>query len=461
MTSNFFQEIQGMSPWLKGGIYGTEGSGKTFTMALIAIGLHRHIKSTKPVVMWDSESGSDFLLPVFRAAGIQLLGRKSRSLKELGSAIRHAQNISDILIIDSLTHAYQELLSAYKKSKRTGGFFIDMRDWGPIKDEWRAQFAHPYVQSPLHIIWGARSKNLFEDVFDAEATERTGQDKYSTVSVGTGAKAETESAYEPSILCEMEKVFAKATKGRKAKGQYSIRMTVNKDRSNQIMGHSFEYSPIDTATAVKECKPFQDILAHFDFIQREGKPGLAYSDEGSEGLFDGGDQASYYKQKREKDICLEEISEEIRRHFGGMDQASKQTRSDLMQEFFDTRSWKKVEILPLAILTAAREKLWLKLNGVTYTMRGGPPDEQPQDLDQQDDTLKKLEGDDIPPPKDKITKKQSTELYKAAREVYETDEKFLKEVGVAQLTDADASLVPHIQKMIDRKRSEKTANAAH
>lgn len=473
--SDFFQEIEGMSPWFKSGSYGTEGSGKSFTMALIAIGLHRHIKSTKPVVMWDSEQGSDFLMPVFRAAGIKLLGIKSRSLEELGKAIKKAPEVADILMIDSLTHAYNELLTAYKKTKKGGGFYIDMRDWGKIKDEWRAQFAHPYVQSQIHIMWCARSKNIFEDVLDVEATARAGgQEKYTTISVGTGAKAETESAYEPSLLMEMEKVFSEPRKGRKARGAYNIRMIINKDRANEIMGESFQYEAMTTADAIKACRPFKDVLPHFAFIQREGKSAIPFSDSTSEGLFEGAheDADSYFKYKRDKDICLEEIGEEIKRHFGGQTTEMKMARSDLMHEFFNTRSWTKIEGMRITDLKEGRERLWIKLNGAPYTLPSdiAGPDKSDE---QMDDELKALEtpaevnaevvdDGDIPAkaPERKINTKESRALYKAAREVYDDDVVFLKQVGVSKLTDCEASLIVHIEKMIERKREENKAAAA-
>ena len=52
--------------------YGFEGAGKTFTAAKIAIGLHKLIKSTKPIAFIDTETGSDFVLGMFEAAGIKM-----------------------------------------------------------------------------------------------------------------------------------------------------------------------------------------------------------------------------------------------------------------------------------------------------------------------------------------------------------------------------------------------------
>lgn len=45
----------------KVGIYGTAGSGKTRTASEIAIGLHKAIGSTKPVVAFDTEPAFSFV----------------------------------------------------------------------------------------------------------------------------------------------------------------------------------------------------------------------------------------------------------------------------------------------------------------------------------------------------------------------------------------------------------------
>jgi hypothetical protein len=349
--SNFFEDVNGISPYLKMGMFGTEGSGKTFSMALVAIGLHRRVKSQKPIVMWDSEGGSDYLHPLFAAAGIKFMAKKARSLLELGRAIPEAQSVSDILLIDSLTHPYQELLTAYRKKKKGGGYFIDMRDWGPIKDEWKERFAFKYVQSPLHIIWCARSKNLFEDVLDQEATERNnGQEKFKSVATGTGAKSETESAYEPSLLCEMEKVYA--SKQRKKSGAYKIRMLVHKDRTNFVMGRSFEYEIMNTKQAVEKCKPFADISPHVDYILSSKGKILEFSNETSEEIFDADDSAGKARFRRKK--ALETIESALKAIFG---QGKDPLKSAALEKIYGVITVTELELKDYETLEAGIESL--------------------------------------------------------------------------------------------------------
>ena len=50
----FFTPIGNTKPYFKAAFEGFAGSGKTYTAALVAIGLHKKIQSKKPVVIFDT-----------------------------------------------------------------------------------------------------------------------------------------------------------------------------------------------------------------------------------------------------------------------------------------------------------------------------------------------------------------------------------------------------------------------
>ena len=108
LYGNFFMEVANTKPYFKAAFEGFAGSGKTYTSALVAIGLHHKIKSKKPVVMFDTEKAAKFLKRVFNEAGIELLVRESRTLADLKESMKilREQQISDILIIDSISHVW-------------------------------------------------------------------------------------------------------------------------------------------------------------------------------------------------------------------------------------------------------------------------------------------------------------------------------------------------------------------
>src|SRR5882724_1396819 len=71
--TDLFVENDQMPRALKAAFIGLNGSGKTFTMALLAIGISKTYHGGAPVSMHDSESPvggavgpSDFLVPIFK-----------------------------------------------------------------------------------------------------------------------------------------------------------------------------------------------------------------------------------------------------------------------------------------------------------------------------------------------------------------------------------------------------------
>ena len=107
MNDNFFTPIQNTKPYLKIGFEGKAGSGKTYTAAEIAIGLHKRIDSKKPVVVFDTEESAKFLNKKFAANGIDALVRRSRSLADLKTTMdKMREGAGDILIIDSITSVW-------------------------------------------------------------------------------------------------------------------------------------------------------------------------------------------------------------------------------------------------------------------------------------------------------------------------------------------------------------------
>lgn len=236
-SQTLFQKATRTQAKAKVGFYGGEGTGKTITASLLAIALNHLCGGKKPVAFFDTETGSDFALELYERAGMELVTIKSRSLEDLGRSFREVPGISDVYLIDSLTHPYKELIETYQEAnrKRWGRRFLTIRDWGIIKPIWAREFSNPYVNSPVHVIWCARSKNLFEEVEDPEAGE--GQTKI--LSVGTGVRSETESAYEPSLLIEMSKEFVRDG------GRYLRKAVVVKDRTMRIDSHEFRFDAAD------------------------------------------------------------------------------------------------------------------------------------------------------------------------------------------------------------------------
>ena len=152
-TTGLFKPAENQTAYLKAGLLGFGGSGKTYTAALMAMGIYERMKAKglnpKPVYFIDTETGSDWLIPLFKARNIPLMVSKSRAFTDLTAGIIAAEAEGSVLIIDSVSNFWTEVQESYKKAK--GRVKLQFQDWGPIKATW-ARFTDQYLNSRLHII---------------------------------------------------------------------------------------------------------------------------------------------------------------------------------------------------------------------------------------------------------------------------------------------------------------------
>lgn len=308
---SLFKVAQNESAYLKCGILGFAGSGKSYTAMRIATKLHKHIKSNKPIFYLDTETGSDFLLSHFENNNIQLSVCKSRAFVDLLSAVEEAEKKADILIIDSITHFWTELLEAYQKKKKITR--LTLHHWMPIKQEWR-QFTDKYINSQLHIIMCGRAGWEFDFVEDSEGVKELAK-------TGTRMKAESEMGYEPSLLVEMEKV---RTEAGRIGGSFLHRAWILKDRFDKINGKFFDNPN------------FEVFLPHINLLNI-GKQHIGVDKkQDSQSLFNSDKSAS--ERFKQRDILLEEITSEIVLRFGRSDE-SKKAKIKMLRDIFGSSSW--------------------------------------------------------------------------------------------------------------------------
>lgn len=331
--TTLLQEAKMLQAFLKAGIYGDAKSGKSYTASLIAIGLHKLINSQKPIAYFDTETGSEYLLPtLYQPAGIKLISYKSRSFSDLLTVYKEAVGgMAEILIIDSISHVWAEIQRAYKQKYNTT--YIEMQDWQPIKENWGA-FTDEYLNAKLHVIVCGRSKEMYEQQINDKG-------KAQQVVVGTRMATEKNLAYEPSLLVEMEKVLDKHT------GFITPRAWILGDRFSQIDGKVFD-------------KPtFNTFMPHIGMLNIGGEHQGVDVSSSSKNLFNDDNDNNRYEYNKKKAIALEKIEAEMDLRFPSRTDAGKQKRLNVCKEIFGTFSKVEIEAMRLETLL---EKLTLLSN---------------------------------------------------------------------------------------------------
>jgi len=336
------KEAESTTAYFKCGILGFQGSGKTYTASLLAIGIGNAIKN-KTIAFIDTETGSDWLIPKLKSEGFKIYTKKSRAFGDLVDVIKEAEgNGIGILIIDSITHIWRDLCDSYdKKLNRKGR--LQFQDWAILKGEWKI-YTDLFINSSLHIIVCGRAGYEYDYDYNEDGTK-------DLIKTGTKMKVESEFGFEPSLVIEMERVTPskqimdelqeisdpKLKRQRKQTFKPHIgskwihRAHILKDRADVMNGQSF-----DNPT-------FKDFKPHFDFLNIGGQHLGVDTSRTSDDRFDIEGKPEWKKEKIRKDIALEEIQATMVKLWPGTTKEEKAAKGDFLDVVFGTRSWTAVQ----------------------------------------------------------------------------------------------------------------------
>lgn len=314
-----FKKAEQNAAFLKMGVLGFAGAGKTWTATLIAKGLVKMAKAkhlpyaNRPVMFLDTENGSDYIAADFEAAGIELLVAKTRAFADLKAAMKEAEANASILIIDSITHFWSEFTEAYARVKnRKRG--LEFQDWAYLKTEWRKSFTDPYLNSPLHIIMCGRAGYEYEHFTDDAGKKQLEKS-------GIKMKAEGELGFEPSLLVLMERTSDPDT------GKVKRTAVVMKDRFRVLDGKEIPNPS------------FKSFLPHIERLNLGGDQGKIDTNRTSDSLIE---PETYDRRRTDREIVLDEITNLGTKHFGSS-QDDKRKKLELLDAAFGTASWTEIE----------------------------------------------------------------------------------------------------------------------
>lgn len=312
--------------YAKVGLYGTAGSGKTRTASEVAIGLHKAIGSKKPIAAFDTEPAFSFVLPLFQAAGIDLLvADESRALKDLMTFMDEAEKACDIAIIDSITHVWRDAQESFlakindgraRQNKRPLAS-LEFQHWRPIKAAW-GDFTDRFLSSHMHVIVCGRAGNIYE-----YQDKDDGSGKKELITTGSRMATEKELGYEPSLLIEMV--------AERDAGKLINVALIQKDRTDKLNGQEIPYPN------------FEKLSGHFSALNLGGEHHGSMQQRDSKDLYTETGDDSWSAEQRQRTVWSEEISGLMQKYFPSQSAEDKKQRLDLMEQFFGTRSWTKVE----------------------------------------------------------------------------------------------------------------------
>lgn len=365
----------------KVGIYGDAGSGKTFTASCIAIGLYKFAKCKRPIAFFDTEPALSYVLPLFKAAGIEVLSCESRALKDLMDFMDEAEKHCDMAIVDSVTHPWRDVQKSYmdkmneaRKSRRQQPIQkLEFHHWGPIKDQW-AKFTDKFLSSKLHVIICGRTSSIYE-------YQTNDQGKKELITNGTKMATEKELGYEPSLLIEMTK--------HREHGRIVNRALIEKDRFNFLNGNEIDFKPHTGVDINNIMDVFEKVRPHFEHLNLAGTHFESLNQRDSKDLYPDVDADEWPSEQRQRTILSEEIQGLIVKHYPGQTADEKKAKADLLEKFFNTRSWTKVE-------NTSSQKLKEALHSMRQHLEGEEVKEEPVQLiekEQAEDLLKLLKDD--------------------------------------------------------------------
>ena len=335
--------------YLKAGLLGFPKSGKTYTAVLMADAVRKHFQLTAPIALFDTEAGGVYVNPLVKElTGQSIIGTKSRALSDLMKMAAECESgQGSVLIVDSITHVWREVCDAYLKQindvRKSQGkptrTRLEFQDWASIKAKWN-EWTTFYLNSKLHIIICGRAG--FEWDFE-EKEDARGNVHKELIKTGVKMKVESEFGFEPSLLALMERenVLDDAT-GKQTGINHNI----------LVLGDRFQV--LDGKMCTNPTGAF--FMPHIRLLTPGADNTVDTEPHTPHDVDEAGD-TEFKRQRRLREIALEEIEGVMVQTWPGQSAAEKKAKVDALDIVFKTRAWAKVKSLPIAELQSGLERM--------------------------------------------------------------------------------------------------------
>lgn len=346
-----FKPAVNQTAFAKIGSQGKPGSGKTTLLALLALYLSKTYHNGAPVAFIDSEKGSDFVIPMFKAENVPLLVQKTKALIDLRAAAKDAMKEGACCVIaDSVTKFWMEAMQALKAEKNVKRLTIDLI--GRLKDEW-TPFADDFVESKIHFLAAGRLGYEWES---AEYEDENGNTKKESIRGGTKMKTEGDFGHDFDLSIEMaaiedpdalqyEKLKKKGVRKKFTASGLHV-ATVKKCRVWALNGKVFRWPDQDNYQLGYYKQVAACFKPYFDSLNIGGSH-EASNGTTSNSLFQRGSEESYTERKTKVQIAIEKWDATMDILAGGQKAENKKLRQLLGESITGTRSKTEFERQPL------------------------------------------------------------------------------------------------------------------
>ncbi len=340
MDSGLFLKTSDVWTPFKASFEGFAGAGKSYTMYLMAIGIWEAEGRKGNIVLIDTEKSAKFAVPVFKAAGLvegeNLFISQSRSLIDFNKALRIANENRAVLLIDSVTHLYEEMLRAFSEQKNRPVTYP--QDAMILKPLWKEQFTNPFVNAQnCHIIFTGRAAWEYR----MSINEQTGKKEFNAE--GVKMRGDNETAFEPDLLVLMER---EQEIDRDGKVKVCRLATIMKFRNPIMDGKQFR-NP-----TWKDFEPAYRFVATGQQVDQSQNP----RDTSMGPLFQKGSSEAWALRKQRAERIVEEIKGIFDQWgLGGTGAVEKAVRANLYQIVFQNRTTTMLAEMTPEALTNGKE----------------------------------------------------------------------------------------------------------
>lgn len=322
--------------FLKAGLQGSAGTGKSTTAGLLLLGLSvtRHNKA--PVLVFDTEPGWQFLKPLYEAEGVELIIENGRHFKGMHDAITTAvKRGCSGFCVDSITHTWSELLERFADS--TGRVpFHKFNQIKPLWNDWTIDF----LNAPLHAI--ANGRLGFEYFYEEQEDGKKELVKGDTKMKAGGGES---FGYEPHLTCEMNHQRKKLKGGKLGGLQYVC--FVLKDRVRALNGKEFIFDDLSNYQPGGFKPVLKAFLPHIEALENIAGVNIPKTD--STVIIPNGDANFHIKQKVKQGL-LEEWYTTMDLLFSTRTDEGKHSRMVVTEAITSVRSKTKFEAFDAAQL---------------------------------------------------------------------------------------------------------------